>query len=329
MSKKKKFDPLEVIKELELQVEGQARPIQELTMGFHRNMLISLDKERYRRVKPKGILLLGDTGVGKTYLMRSFAKILGLRFTEVNAKSLTASGYEGASFSEMIAKNREGLPEEAISIIYIDEMDKMLMSRPEMRYNVNYAATEELLSYLEGTPATLRGESIPTNRILFTGSGRGSKELYETRSTVGDGLTEQLLHREQMMAVIGAGDELAGRFQLILMNQLSNKTKSKILASRLTDLQRDMTELGLPLEFTDDAIELMEEAVFSSRYGARSIEAPLDHIYQTFGSVADKFSEHYMPLVIDAECLEDPKNVLPKNIREHNVRGFGNGDFLK
>jgi len=156
----------------------------------------SVAKEEYHK---QNILLLGPTGVGKTYLMRTIAKLIGVPFVKADATKFSETGYVGADVEDLVrdlVKVANGNTELAeYGIIYIDEIDKIAGFGKEGGKDVSGRGVQiNLLKIMEDTEVspfsptdimaqmqTMRGGgakdkgNISTKNILFIVSGAFDK----------------------------------------------------------------------------------------------------------------------------------------------------------
>lgn len=141
-------------------------------------------------IPSNNILLIGDTGVGKSYILEVIAKISNLPYVRVDASNLNPEGYQGGNFSSsfkrLIEESDKCIDKARYGILHIDEIDKI--SDPK-RNNTNTTATfyrkmiqQEILSVLQGNSIkisltdekiTSTSETImfPTDKLLIVLSG--------------------------------------------------------------------------------------------------------------------------------------------------------------
>lgn len=179
------------------------------------------------------ILLLGNTGVGKTYLARQLAEIFNISYIEINSKSLSQDGsWAGASFSDLVADqhlgNRRG------AIIFIDEFDKILTANISSGGDdVNYHVQCSLLKYIEGFEIRHKGCNLHTKNCFFILAG--AFVGLELKSEKQIGFNQQTTSTPELhdaLIKFGMVPELAGRIQNITqLVDLNEKDYFKLLNS--------------------------------------------------------------------------------------------------
>lgn len=169
----------------------------------------------------QNILLLGPTGVGKTYLMRNIAKLIGVPFVKADATKFSETGYVGADVEDLVrdlVKAANGNIELAqYGIIYIDEIDKIATESGGQKDVSGRGVQINLLKLMEETDVNLFS---PTDMMaqmqammdISAGSKKGKKKTINTRhilfivSGAFDKLAEQIKKRVDR-AEIGFGRE--------------------------------------------------------------------------------------------------------------------------
>jgi endopeptidase Clp ATP-binding regulatory subunit ClpX len=205
--------------------QGEAKKVLSVAMCDHYNHVRrciqdpSLREQDYAK---QNILLLGPTGVGKTYLMRCIAKLIGVPFVKADATKFSETGYVGYDVDDMVrdlVKMADGNTDLAqYGIVYIDEIDKIAgqaghgvrdVSGRGVQTNllklmedteVNLQSQTDLVGQMQAVMEMQRGgkpakRTINTRHILFIVSGAFDKlsELVEKRiasSRIGFGREE-------------------------------------------------------------------------------------------------------------------------------------------
>src|ERR1700732_4039415 len=166
------------------------------------------------------VLLLGPTGVGKTYLVKHVADLIGVPFVKADATKFSETGYVGGDVEDLVRgllQKADGNAEIAqYGIIYIDEIDKIATSPNISGRDVSGRGVQTtLLKLMEETEVPLRNpmdlQSQLQSALEFQRRGKAKKELINTRhilficSGAFDRLKEQV-ERRLRRASIGFGD---------------------------------------------------------------------------------------------------------------------------
>lgn len=161
-------------------------------------------KEKEQEYSKQNILLLGPTGVGKTYLMRNIARLIGVPFIKADATKFSETGYVGADVEDLVrdlVKAANGNVELAqYGIIYIDEIDKIASAGNITGKDVSGRGVQiNLLKLMEDTEVSLFAPNdIMGQMQAMMGMQRGGKQGPKTIST-----------RHILFIVSGAFDRLA------------------------------------------------------------------------------------------------------------------------
>jgi ATP-dependent Clp protease ATP-binding subunit ClpX len=219
----------------------------------HVNRIYRLEKEdpeAARRIEySKGnVLLLGPTGVGKTYLVKHIADLIGVPFVKADATKFSETGYVGGDVEDLIrglVQKADGDVEIAqYGIIYIDEIDKIATSSSITGRDVSGRGVQTtLLKLMEETEVPLRNpmdlQSQLQSALEFQRRGKAKKEVINTRhilficSGAFDRLKDQV-ERRLRRASIGFG------------NAPVPSDSAEVLSAATT---RDFIDYGLEPEF--------------------------------------------------------------------------------
>jgi len=197
----------------------------------------------------QNVLLVGPTGVGKTYLIRSIADLIGVPFVKADATKFSETGYVGADVEDLVRellRRADGDVERAqYGIIYIDEIDKISAASNLSGRDVSGRGVQtNLLKLMEETDVPARSPNDLAGQLQammdFTQRGRKAATSINTKhilfivSGAFTGL-EKIVRRRQREATIGFGAKTAG-----------TESDAEILAQAQT---KDFIDHGFEPEF--------------------------------------------------------------------------------
>ena len=208
-----------------------------------------LSKSEY--VKPN-VLLLGPTGVGKTFLMRNVAKLIGVPFVKADATKFSETGYVGYDVEDIVrdlVKSADGDVDLAeFGIVYVDEIDKIASESSRNGKDVSGRGVQiNLLKLMEETEVNLHAPQDMMGQMKsFMDMQKGNKPKKSTVST-----------RNILFIVSGAFDQLGENVRKRLdlnrigfgsteENDLSNESANRFLSKAET---RDFIDYGFEPEF--------------------------------------------------------------------------------
>ncbi len=199
--------------------QGEAKKVLAVAIGDHYNHVrqcIEKPALREKEYAKQNIMLLGPTGVGKTYLMRCIARLIGVPFVKADATKFSETGYVGHDVEDLVrdlVKAADGDVELAqYGIIYIDEIDKIATAAGLAGRDVSGRGVQvNLLKLMEETDVSLQSQTDLLGQMeammQFQRTGKPARRTINTRhvlfivSGVFDKLAEQVRRRLTASAI--------------------------------------------------------------------------------------------------------------------------------
>lgn len=297
----KEVTPSLIVRYLDQYVIGQEAAKKVLAVAVYSHYRKISLVQQAGNVAKSNVLLIGNSGTGKTLMCETLSRMLGVPFVTANATSLAQTQYVNqeieAALLRLIDRAGGDIARAQLGIIFIDEIDKLKAGKGEARVTSGESVQHALLKIMEGAPVKFEdGRYIDTTNILFICGGAfvGLEKIMSkthgfgfiaTSDSDDQNILERLNKRVKPTDLFEFGliPEFTGRLPIVArFDDLSREMLARIMSVPKNAIYRQFVDIfraeGVDLVVAPRVFEQIAEIAIEYKTGARSLRGIFEEL---------------------------------------------------
>lgn len=297
----KEVTPSLIVRYLDQYVIGQEAAKKVLAVAVYSHYRKISLVQQAGNVAKSNVLLIGNSGTGKTLMCETLSRMLGVPFVTANATSLAQTQYVNqeieAALLRLIDRAGGDIARAQLGIVFIDEIDKLKAGKSEARVTSGESVQHALLKIMEGAPVKFEdGRYIDTTNILFICGGAfvGLEKIMSkthgfgfiaTSDSDDQNILERLNKRVKPTDLFEFGliPEFTGRLPIVArFDDLSREMLARIMSVPKNAIYRQFVDIfraeGVDLVVAPRVFEQIAEIAIEYKTGARSLRGIFEEL---------------------------------------------------